>query len=79
LEKYKESFDLFLKVLELDKDDPRFKRFYAETCWKASKVAERIGNKKRSKELKELAKNLVDTHCSSKNIQEKIKKDIGNF
>ena len=75
LGKFEESFDVFSKILEVDKDDPRVKLFYAETCWKASKTALKLRRNEKFKELRTIAKELAETHCCIKKIQNQIKKE----
>lgn len=48
LSQFKESFEIFSKILEKDKDNHQVKHFYAETCWKAAKAAEKLGNVEKS-------------------------------
>lgn len=76
LSQFKESFEIFSKILEKDKDNHQVKHFYAETCWKAAKAAEKLGNVEKSIELKNLSIRLLDTHCQDHTIKKKIKKEI---
>lgn len=77
--KYKEALKIFNKILTLDKEDIRVKRFYAETCWKAAKAAKQIGDIEKFKDLMDKACNLVDNYCDNKRIQLKIKNDCSNL
>lgn len=76
LSQFEESYEIFSKILKKDKDDYQVKDFYAETCWKAAKVAEKLNDVKKSDELKNLSIELLDTHCQNDAIKKKIKKEI---
>jgi len=73
---FKNAFELFQKILKVDKNDLRVRKFYAETCWKASKAAREIGLRAEYERLENLAKQLVDTHCSSENVKKEIKEHL---
>ncbi len=73
-EDFNESFDIFSKILELDKDDDKLRHFYAETCWKAAKTSKALGLSSKFEELlNEACSHNNDTYCIDKKIQEKIK------
>lgn len=79
-EEYNDAFDIFSKILELDKDDDKLRQFYAETCWKAAKTAKALGLSKKFEELLyEACSHNNDTYCIDKKIQEKIKEYCFKF
>ncbi|KKM76080.1 hypothetical protein LCGC14_1383760 [marine sediment metagenome] len=68
-----EAFEVFSKILELDKDDDKLKPFYAETCWKAAKTAKALGLTDKYVELlKEACYHNNDIYCTDKKVQKKI-------
>jgi len=70
------SIEFYSKILEMDQDDIRVNSFYAETCWKAAKAYQALGDKEKAQELLKKASLLVETHCKNEKTKELIKKDI---
>lgn len=72
------SILLFNKILTLDKDDIRVRHFYAESCWKAAKVAKKMEDEEKYIYLMNKACKYVDGYCDNKRIKLKIKNDCIN-
>ncbi len=71
-----DSYDLFSKILRVNKDDIRVKSFYAETCYKAAKAAGMLGLKEDYEKLSRNALKLVDNYCKNEKVKFKIKNEF---